>query len=392
MARLIPRLLKSSERSFFLFGPRATGKSTWLREALPRQRRLDLLDTRLALELTREPHRLESHLGGLKGRDWVVLDEIQKIPALLDEVHRLMETSGLRFALCGSSARKLKRGGANLLGGRALIRHMEGFSTAELGKDFNLERALEWGTLPLVVSAPGEEAEILESYVHSYIQEEIKAEGIVRRVPPFLRFLNIAGQLNGQAVNASNVSREAAVPRVSVDAYFEILQDTLFGHFLPAWQPGLKVRERARPKFYWFDPGVARSAAGSGFDPVDRAWKGFALETLIFHELRVLNEASGKHRRLSYYRTAADVEIDFIIETRKRMQGEIPAVVCVEVKSAHRWDRSWDRAMRELGASGKVKVEGLYGVYRGNRRLKFDDVQVFPVEDFFSALHSNRIF
>lgn len=392
MPRPYARLLRPCDRSFFLFGPRATGKSTWLQGALPGARRLDLLDTRLALELTRDPHLLESHLGGLKAGDWVVLDEIQKIPALLDEVHRLMEKTRLRFALCGSSARKLKREGANLLGGRALLRRMEGFSAAELGKDFDLERALQWGTLPLVLATPGSEAESLQAYVHGYIQEEIKAEGIVRSVPPFLRFLSVAGQLNGQSVNASNVSREAAAPRASVDGYFEILADTLLGHFLPAWQPGFKVRERARPKFYWFDPGVARAAAGLARDPVDRAWKGFALETLIYQELRVFNETGAKHRAISYYRTPANVEIDFIIETRKLVQGGNPSVVCVEVKSADRWDPSWGRAMRELAASEKVKVDGLYGVYRGNRRLKFDDVQVLPVEEFLAALHSGEIF
>ncbi len=163
MRGLLPRALKAPNRSFFLFGPRASGKSTWLQDVLPRARRLDLLDTRLSLELTREPHRLESHLGDLKAGEWVILDEIQKIPALLDEVHRLMEGRRLRFALCGSSARKLKRGGANLLAGRALLRHMEGFSSEELGKDFELEHALAWGTLPIVVQSRGEEGEILES-------------------------------------------------------------------------------------------------------------------------------------------------------------------------------------------------------------------------------------
>jgi len=388
----IPRLLKVPDRSFFLFGPRATGKSTWLHDVLPEARRIDLLDTRLALELTRDPHAVESHLGGLKAGDWVILDEIQKIPALLDEVHRLMETRRLRFALCGSSARKLKRGGANLLAGRAILRHMEGFSAAELGKKFHLERMLEWGTLPMIVQSPGHEAEILESYVHTYIQEEIKAEGIVRQVPPFLRFLSVAGLLNGQTVNASNVSREAAVPRVSVDAYFEILVDTLLGHFLPAWQPGLKVRERIHPKFYWFDPGVARMAAGLGSDSVDGSWKGFALETLLFHELRVYNEVSAKHRALSYYHTASNTEIDFIIETRKRTSSAKPAVVCVEVKSATRWDRSWDRAMRDLAVSGRVKIDGLYGVYRGDRRLHFDDIHILPVDDFLASLHRGDVY
>jgi predicted AAA+ superfamily ATPase len=244
-----------------------------------------------------------------------------------------------------------------------------------------------------LAEARGDEAEILESYVHTYVQEEIKAEGIVRRVPPFLRFLAVAGQLNGQIVNASNVAREAAVPRVSVDGYFEILIDTLLGHVLPAWQPGFKVRERARPKFYWFDPGVARLAAGLGSDPADRTWLGLALETLIFHELRVFNEIRAKRRAIAYYHTAAHAEIDFVIETRRRTTGARPAVVCVEVKSAERWDRSWDRAMRDLAASGSVKVEGLYGVYRGRERLRFDgDVQVLPVADFLAALHAGDVF
>lgn len=387
-----PRLLPVPDRSFFLFGPRATGKSTWLRTALPSVQRLDLLDTRLALELTREPHRLESYLGDMGAGSWVILDEIQKIPALMDEVHRLMEDRRIQFALCGSSARKLIRGGANLLAGRALLRHMESLTSNELGTNFNLERALAWGTLPMVVEAARDEAEILESYVHTYIQEEIKAEGIVRRIPPFLRFLAVAGQLNGQIVNASNISREAAVPRVSVDGYFEILVDTLLGHVLPAWQPGLKVRERTRPKFYWFDPGVARFAAGLGDDPVDRTWEAFALETLVFHELRVFNETRGRRRSISYYHTPSHVEIDFIVETVKRRAGATPSVVCVEVKSAERWDRAWDRAMRDLAASGRVRVEGLYGVYRGDRRLRFDDVQVLPVADFLAALHRGVIF
>ncbi|HBL19065.1 MAG TPA: hypothetical protein DD417_20475 [Elusimicrobia bacterium] len=392
MTAPLARLLKKPDHSFFLFGPRATGKSTWLRGAFPDAVRLDLLDTRLALELTRAPHLLESQLGELPAGAWVVLDEIQKIPALLDEVHRLLENRRLRFALCGSSARKLKRGGANLLAGRAILRHLEGFSTAELGKTFELDRMLEWGTLPIVVQSPGREAEILESYVHTYIQEEIKAEGIIRQVPPFLRFLSVAGQLNGQSVNASNVSREASVPRMSVDAYFEILKDTLLGHFLPAWQPGLKVRERARPKFYWFDPGVARVAAGLGSDPVDNAWKGFALETLLFHELRVYNESSARHRPIAYYHTASDTEIDFIIETKKRQPGTKPSIVCIEVKSARRWDRTWDRAMRDLAADAGVQVDGIYGVYRGDRRYRFDGIQVLPVKDFLHALHNGEVF
>ena len=158
------------------------------------------------------------------------------------------------------------------------------------------------------------------------------------------------------------------------------------------WLPALKVRERARPKFYWFDSGVARFAAGLGADPVDRAWKGFALETLIFHELRVFNETRTNRRPIAYYHTASNVEIDFVIETRKRREGTKPSVVCIEVKGSEKWDGSWNRAMRDLAASGRVHVDGLYGVYRGDRRLHFDGIQVLPVPDFLSALHSGKVF
>ena len=203
-----------------------------------------------------------------------------------------------RFALCGSSARKLRRGGANLLAGRALTLAMESFSSAELGGEFDLDFALNWGLLPFVRNEPDAAADILAAYVNTYLKEELQAEGLIRNVPPFVRFLAVAGQINGQVLNVQNIAREAAVARSTVDTYFAVLTDTLVGHLLPAWRPGLKVREAAQPKFYWFDPGVARAAAGLLRDPADRLWQGTALETLIYHELRIYNEVSRKHRRL----------------------------------------------------------------------------------------------
>jgi len=230
----IPRQLTRPDRSFFLFGARGTGKSTWLRHVFPETMYLDLLDASLYLELSRDPHRLEAMLGNVPQRSWVVLDEIQKIPALLDEVHRLMENYRWRFALCGSSARKLKRGGANLLGGRALTLSMEGYSGSELGDAFDLEFALSWGTLPLVHEDRPMAADILAAYVNTYLKEELQAEGIIRKVPPFVRFLAVAGQVNGQVLNVQNIARDAAVARSTVDTYFSILSDTLVGHILPA--------------------------------------------------------------------------------------------------------------------------------------------------------------
>jgi len=389
---LIPRLLQRPDRSFFLFGPRGTGKSTWLERVLPDALRLDLLDASLFLELSRDPHRLEALVGSRRAGAWVVLDEIQKIPALLDEVHRLMESRRWRFALCGSSARKMRRGGANLLASRALTLAMEGFSAAELGHEFDLDSALNWGLLPFVRNEPDAATDILAAYVNTYLKEELQAEGLIRNVPPFVRFLAVAGQINGQVVNAQNIAREAAVARSTVDTYFAILTDTLVGHVLPAWRPGLKVREAAQPKFYWFDPGVARAAAGLLRDPVDRLWQGGALETLMFHELRIYNEVSRKHRPLSHYRTPAGVEVDFIIETARRRPGSPCRVVAIEVKRAERWDRMWDKPMRALAATSDVKVERMIAVYCGPRAYRFDEIQVLSMADFIKALYAGEVF
>jgi len=247
----INRLLCVPNRSFFLFGPTGVGKSTWLEKNMGDSLFFDLLDSSLYLELSQNPMNLEALAENIPEGSWIVIDEIQKIPTLLDEVHRLMEKKKWRFALCGSSARKLRRGGVNLLGGRAVTRNLDTFSYGELGEAFNLDFSLQWGLLPWVQLEKENAADILGSYVNTYIKEEIKEEGIIRRVPPFLRFLKIAGQLNGQLLNAQNISREAMVPRSSVDVYFSILEDTLLGHFLPAYRPGVKVREQTHPKFYW---------------------------------------------------------------------------------------------------------------------------------------------
>ncbi len=389
---IITRLLQIPERSFFLFGPRGTGKSTWLQQVLPDAFRLDLLDVSLFFELSRDPHRLEALIGGRTTDAWIVLDEIQKVPPLLDEVHRLMGLQKWNFALCGSSARKLRRGGANLLAGRALTLSMESFSAAELGDLFDLEFALNWGMLPFVWNDPQYAADILAAYVNIYLKEELQAEGLIRNVPPFIRFLSIAGQINGQIVNVQNIARAAAVARSTVENYFGVLSDTLVGRFLPAWRPGLKVREATQPKFYWFDAGVARAAAGLLRDPADRLWQGAALETMIYHELRVYNEVSRKHRPLHYYRTPAGVEIDFVIETAGRRPDSLPRVIAVEVKRAERWDRAWEKPVRSLADNAGVTVERMFGVYCGSRSYQFDSLTVLPFADFIKALFAGEVF
>ena len=390
--KYIPRLLEVPDRSFFLFGPRGVGKTTWLKKVLEGAYFVDLLDSTLFLELSQKPGIFEFMAGDMSEGSWIVIDEIQKIPGLLDEVHRLMETRGWRFALSGSSARKLRRGGVNLLGGRALTRHLGAFTSRELGDAFDFAFSIEWGLLPWVQLDRENAADILSSYVNTYIKEEIREEGVVRRLSPFLRFLGVAGLLNGQMINGQNIAREASVPRSTVDTYFSILEDTLLGYFLPAYRPNIKVREQAHPKFYWFDPGVARASAGLLFDPADQLWKGTALETMIFHELRVYNHTAGKNRPIFFYRTGSGTEIDFVVETRKRSASSPAHVVCLEVKLSEKWNRRWEGPMRSLHKDGRIRVDGMIGVYTGNRTYRFEGLDVLPVEAFLQRLHKGKVF
>jgi len=388
----IKRLLTIPKRSFFLFGPRGTGKSTWLRQVFPREPYFDLLDTSLYLELAGNPNNLEAIIGDLPVGSWVVIDEIQKIPILLDEVHRLIENKGWNFALSGSSARKLKKEGVNLLAGRAVTRHFFPFSYSEIEDIYDFNYSLEWGMLPLIQTFTDEKQDILSAYVDTYIKEEIKEEGVTRKLAPFLRFLNIAGNLNGQTINALNISREASIPRSSVDSYFSIMEDTLLGSFLPAYRPNLKVREQTHPKFFWFDSGVARAAAGLLYEPADRLWLGSALETLVLHELKFYNQLIKRYAGISYYRTASGVEIDFIIETRKRRLNMKPHVVCIEVKMSEKWNRKWEKPIRSLDEHEGIIVDKMIGIYTGKHRYKFDDFLVYPILDFFKELFKGNIF
>lgn len=394
MSQSIKRLLKLPNRSFFLFGPRLVGKSFWLNEQLADAPHFDLLNSSTYLELSKNPSILEAKLGNLPKNSWICIDEVQKVPSILSEVHRLIEKKGYRFALSGSSARKLKRGNADLLAGRAITCMMEGFSFAEIQDSFDLETVLNWGTLPLVYFAETEalKAQILSAYVHTYIKEEIQQEGIVRNIEQFVRFLEVAGLVNAQIINKENIARDAKIARSTVDVYFSILQDTLLAHTLPAYRANIKVREQAHPKFYWFDVGVARGASGMLHDPLDKMQLGWALETLIFHELRVYNHISGKNRPIYYYRTASGAEIDFVIETRRKTQTTKPHVVCIEVKYSKNWDRRYEKPMLSLAGSPQIVAQRLFGVYSGSESYYFDAVEVLPVVEFLKKLHRGEVF
>ena len=279
---------RDPSRSFVLVGPRGTGKTTWLRLALPDALWFDLLRTHTILALSRQPESFRQQIEAHPRRGWVVIDEVQRLPALLNEVHALLSErpAHYRFALSGSSARKLRRLDVNLLAGRAVNRQFFPLTAAEIGRGFDLERALRFGVLPQVQSEPADAVDILDAYVTNYIREEILQEALVRSLESFARFLEVAAIMNGQIVNVSGIARDAAVARPTVQGYFGTLVDTLVGIWLPAWRERAKVKEVASPKFYFFDPGVARALAGRVREPVEAAERGFLLETLVLHELR----------------------------------------------------------------------------------------------------------
>ena len=392
-AVMIPfkRTLEAPDYSFFLFGPRGVGKSTWLKTLRPWDIEIDLLQSTQYLAFIRNPGLLRDMVGTLGADAWVWIDEVQKVPALLDEVHSLMESHKINFVLSGTSARKLKRQGANLLAGRAITRKLDALSSFELGDAFNLDAALEFGTLPLVVTRPAIRKDILKTYVATYLKEEIQEEGMVRKIEPFVRFLEVAALMNGQVVNMNHIATEAVVPRPSVTGYFSILTDTLLGHWVPSFRPRVKVRELGHPKFYWFDGGVARAAAALLDEPMEREWQGRALETFILHEIRCYHSAKNIDREISYYNTPSNLEIDFVITLQTATVSKKAKVILLEIKLSAKWDAKWEQAMRDLHDSGKVEVVAMYGIYGGDKKLVRNGVTILSVRDFLSSLFKGEI-
>ena len=288
MLAMITRQYRLPDHSFFLFGPRGTGKTTWLKHVLPDALWFDLLRTQVVLALSRQPESFRQQVEALPRGRWVVIDEIQRMPALLNEVHALIADRGraYRFALSGSSARKLKRLDVNLLAGRAINRQFFPLTASELGYDLGVDRVLRFGLLPQIHTESDHSVDVLDAYVANYVREEIQQEALVRNLASFARFLEVAALVNGQVVNVAGIARDAAVARPTVQGYFATLEDTLMGCWLPAWRKRAKVKEVASPKFYLFDPGVARALAGRLREPLDGLERGFLLETWMLHELR----------------------------------------------------------------------------------------------------------
>jgi uncharacterized protein len=383
---VFPRLLQPPKSSFFLFGPRGCGKSTWLKshaDSFEKARMVSLLHEGIFQDYLAHPSLFYDQFRSLPARNWVIIDEIQRLPALLNQVHLLIEEHGLRFALTGSSARKLRRAGVNLLAGRAVQRNMYPLTPMEMGDAFDLKFALQYGTLPLVVSAD-DAKDTLTSYVQMYLKEEIQAEALVKNLGGFSRFLPIAGLFHGQTLNLSSIARDAGVKRPTAQGFFEVLEDTLLATRLPAFESKLRVREKKNPKLYWIDPGIVR-ATKKDLSPPSVEELGALLEGFIFMLLRFQKDTFGEIDEISYWSPAEAklTEVDFLLKKGKEFTA-------IEVKAS--------RTLRPDHLHGLKAISDLKGlkrktlVYLGNERLTKDgDIEVLPVGQFFDELKSRKI-
>ena len=376
----VTRFFRLPEQSCFLFGPRGTGKSTLLKERLPDALHLDLLDPALHRSFAARPERLREVLSGAPEKATVVIDEIQRVPDLLTVVHAVLEEPDApRFVLTGSSARKLRRGGVDLLAGRALNRTLHPFLAAEL-PHFDLESALEIGLLPLVLGA-AEPNEALAAYASLYVDQEVRAEGMTRNAGNFLRFLEAVSFSHASQINVSAIGRECEIERTVVANYLEILQDLLLAFRLPVFRKRAKRATVAHEKLYIFDAGVFRSLRPRG--PLDRPAEiaGQALEGLVAQHLKAWAAYSRHDAEVFFWRTQGGSEVDFVVYGEAGIQA-------FEVKNAskvHRRDLRPLRAFRDDYPEAEVAV-----LYRGRERLRIDDVRCLPVDDFLRTVVPDR--
>ena len=364
-----------SQKSFFLFGPRGTGKTTWVHEVFTQGITIDLLESELANSLMASPSRLETFIPP-RFDDWVVIDEIQRIPHLLNEVHRLIELRKLKFVLTGSSARKLRKGGVNLLAGRALTRFMHPLTATELGGDFSLPRSLRFGHLPSITSET-DPADYLASYVRTYLREEVQQEGLTRNLQAFFRFLEAASFSQASTLNISETARDCGVNRKLVEEYFNILEDLLLAHRIEVFTKRAKRRMAVHPKFFLFDVGVYRAIRPKG--PLDRPEEieGSALETLIFQELRAVNDLNGLGYSLYYWRTADGREVDFILYGEK-------GIVAIEVKRSARIRTQEFKGL--MAFSEDYPQARLFMFYGGDKKQYINGIQLLPLEEAVANL------
>lgn len=367
--------------TFFLWGPRQTGKTTLLRKAYPDARWIDLLRADDLRRYLQRPELLRQELEMENSGRQVVIDEVQKVPALLDEVHWLLENRGFRFALCGSSARRVRHGAANLLGGRAIRYELHGFSALELGEELDLDRLLNHGYLPPIHDSarPGRK---LDAYIGDYLKEEVAAEGLVRNLPAFSEFLNVAALSDAELVNCSTIGRDCGVSSHTVKSYFGILEDTLLGRWLPAYRKRPKRRVIVTPKFYFADVGVVNRLARRGELVPGAELYGKAFENWVFHELVAQNAYGGGAATLSYWRLASGIEVDFIV-------GDME--LAIEAKASARITRDHLKGLRRLREDQPAVGRRLIVCLEPRARRTDDGIEILPVAEFLHALGAGEI-
>jgi predicted AAA+ superfamily ATPase len=378
----VRRFFRDPGASYFLFGPRGTGKTTWLRKEHPNALWVNLLGVEVHRRYAARPERLREIIAGSPGRKVVVIDEIQKVPELLDVVHEIVESrrGAPRFVLTGSSARKLKHTGVNLLGGRALLRSLHPFMASELGPRFDFQRALKQGLLPLVW-ASARPKRVLDAYIGLYIKEEVQIEGLVRRIGSFARFLEAISFSHASVLNVSEVARECEVSRKTVAGYVEILEDLLLAFRVPVFTRRARRQLVHHPKFYWFDTGVYRSIRPAG--PLDRPEEieGAALEGLIAQHLRAWIDYSETDCRLSFWRTKSGNEVDFVVYGSAGFWS-------IEVKRSATVRPSDVRGLRAFREDYPQATALL--LYLGAERLEIEGIHCVPCDEFLREVIPGR--
>jgi len=376
------RLPKSGTETCFLWGPRQTGKTTLLREVYSDAMWIDLLKADEFRRYLQNPELLRGELAARESVRQVVIDEVQKVPPLLDEVHWLHENRGIRFALCGSSARKVKRGQANLLGGRAVRYELHGLTALELARDFDLNRILNHGYLPAIYQSDNPRP-LLNGYVADYLKEEVAAEGLVRNLPVYSQFLNVASLSDAELVNFSTVARDCGVSSHTIKSYFQILEDTLLGRWLSAFTRRPKRRVIAAPKFYFADVGVVNHLARRGELHPGSELYGKAFENWVFHELMAHNSYSNAFATLSYWRLANGTEVDFIVND---MELAIEAKATAKVTADHL------RGLRAIAQDHrKIKQRIIVCLERVSRRTE-DGILIAPATQLGDLLAARELF
>lgn len=354
-----------------MFGPRGTGKTTWVKANFPSAVYVDLLDAEIFNDLLASPKKIGNFIPP-NFNDWVIIDEVQKIPSLLNEIHRLIEDKGYKFILTGSSARKLRKEGHNLLAGRALTMHMHPLTAKELGDNFKLEHSIQFGNLPCAYTE-NDPKKYLESYVKTYLEEEIKYEGLTRNLGAFSRFLEAASFSQGSVLNISSVARDCAVERKVVENYFCILEDLLIAKRIPVFTKRAKRKQSVHPKFYFFDTGVFRTLRPKGpLDSPEEA-QGAAIETLVFQELQALNDYLDLGYEIYYWRTSNNAEVDFVLYGEK-------GIIAIEVKRGSRINESIICGLKAFKAD--FPSARCILAYGGERKEWLDGIEAIPLSDF----------